>query len=615
MKLKNKLLISHLIIASAPIIALAVFFVGRLSGMVSTYTIYNEQQESLQIAPQIEAITTGILKSHESITNTTLMRLFDDSLLRPSLRKKLLDSFSDLSLSDELYEAMSAVSKISTVKAVKLYIDLPGSFSSSLNGKMSNFTLRTANAMGTYWYGIFSGSPETGGLFCPKFYLSAYSTKNFGGDLAYISKHAFLLPGDTAKRYCYLAIYFSSDTITRLLADSAVDADKVSYIVNSRESIVADSRPTLQGLYRFSYYMVTGSFMSSNSFVEKQVLGENVYVGFYTIPDTDWCMVTVMLAAPIVARSRTIVNTFMLIYLVTILVSIRLAVMISGSVTGRLSQVVTQMSKSKNSLPAPLPGSGSKDEVGELVDTYNSMSLQILELTNQQAKNAEDLRVAEFVSLQSQINPHFLYNTMDMINWLSVSGRQAEVTSALVKLSRFYKLTLSHKDSLTTVAQEIEHVSVYMELENMRFNDKIEFAADVPDYMMDIKMPKLTFQPLVENSILHGIMEREDKSGTIAISAWEDGCDIIFGIYDDGIGMDEETLIALNHNLECAIGDYMEGTSGIAVYNTDRRLRVLYGKAYGLRYESIPGKGTVVEVRIAAVPPKKRRQKESSNGI
>ena len=111
------------------------------------------------------------------------------------------------------------------------------------------------------------------------------------------------------------------------------------------------------------------------------------------------------------------------------------------------------------------------DEIGDLIDTYNYMTRKMDELMKKQAKSAEDLRIAEFNSLQAQINPHFLYNTMDMINWMALQGQTEEISHAVQSLSRFYKLTLSRKKGISTIARELEHVTIYVQLQNMRYHD------------------------------------------------------------------------------------------------------------------------------------------------
>ena len=139
---------------------------------------------------------------------------------------------------------------------------------------------------------------------------------------------------------------------------------------------------------------------------------------------------------------------------------------------------------------------------------------------------------------------------MDMINWLSQQGRAQEVTSVIQRLSLFYKLTLSRKQSLSTIADELEHVTIYVELQNMRFHDTIDFIIDIPDTILEYSIPKLTLQPYVENSILHGIMEKEEKVGTIVLTGWMEEDTIVLLISDDGVGIPEEKLKTLRRPRE-----------------------------------------------------------------
>ena len=133
-------------------------------------------------------------------------------------------------------------------------------------------------------------------------------------------------------------------------------------------------------------------------------------------------------------------------------------------------------------------------------------------------------------------------------------------------------------------------------LQDMRFDDKIDFIVDVPDNLMSFEIPKLTFQPIVENAIVHGIFEKEDRSGTIVLTAWSEDKDIVFLISDDGVGMDEETLSAIL--TDNSANDGSDHGSNIGVFNTHNRLKLLYGSSYGLSYRSTPGEGTEVTVRI-----------------
>ena len=284
-------------------------------------------------------------------------------------------------------------------------------------------------------------------------------------------------------------------------------------------------------------------------------------------------------------------------YLAFLVLALILAHYMSRSITNRISSVIHQMSKVRKGSLSPMESPVYHDEIGDLIDTYNYMTRKMDQLMADQAKAAEELRIAEFHSLQAQINPHFLYNTMDMINWLAQQGRTDDVSTAVQSLSRFYKLTLSRKQSISTIAQETEHATIYLEIQNMRYHNSISFVSDIPDELMEYQIPKLTLQPLIENAVLHGILEKDDKTGTIVLTGWIEDTSIVLLISDDGVGIPSEKLSAiLSGN-----GNSTSGGTNIAVYNTHRRLQILYGPDYGLTYSSTPGSGTEVEIRIPAI--------------
>lgn len=205
------------------------------------------------------------------------------------------------------------------------------------------------------------------------------------------------------------------------------------------------------------------------------------------------------------------------------------------------------------------------------------------------------MRISEFKALQAQINPHFLYNTLDMINWLSQSGKREEVSTAIQALSKFYKLTLNKGNTTVRLEDELIHVSLYVKLQNMRYNDKINFIVDIQDELLDYEMPKLILQPIVENSIQHGIFGKESKEGTIVITGWLEQEDLIFIVSDDGVGITGDKL----DSILSGNGDSSTG-SNIGIYNTHKRLQLFYDTQFGLSYQSTPGIGTEVTIRIPA---------------
>ena len=586
LRLQTKLTITHLVIVTIPMAAIMLIFFTRIYDMIVSDTIRNEQEAALQTAPLIESEVSDILSAHDQLT--------EHAFYQKLIYSARTESLKELSVSEEAEDFQREIHKLTTgglIGDIRIYLDVPGNESIFSEGSIHNAAEPLDRAYRTYWYGIFAGQPAKSELFCPAFYLSTYEAQNYG-DIAYISKNRTIYNGDWVT--VYLAIYFSTDHLRDTLADNLSSNSSVAYIINERDSIVATTDLALSGTYHFSYDVVQDSVMSSNNFITKNILGEDVYAGFNRIENTDWYMVVAIPSNPLILKSRIFMGVFVLIYLGCILAAFIIATLLSRSLTNRLAAVIDRMTRCRLGLPCVLPDSTIQDEIGELVDSYNYMTHMIHDLVEEQAKAAEDLRIAEFDSLQAQMNPHFLYNTMEMINWLSLQGRSQEVSHAIQKLSRFYKLTLSRKQSLSTIQDELEHVTIYVELQNMRFDDNIDFIVDMPDELMEHAIPKLTFQPVVENSILHGIMEKDEKKGTIVLTGWQEEHAIVILISDDGVGIAPQELETILSEKKTAAG---RSGSNIAIYNTHRRLQLMYGTEYGLKYTSVPGGGTDVEIR------------------
>ena len=589
LSLQTKFTIALISIVVLPAFLTVFLFYGRLYNMVVSNTIRQEQDASAKTAPLIERTMDTILATTRNITG---QNFFQELFYMP-----VSDSSEKLATSNHAIDFRNAVQRLTTdsiVTDVRIYVDFPDDLKALDTYPNTEDLLAPLNqAKGTYWYGIFQGSRETQEMFCPSFYLGSQEKQNYG-DMAYICPLSLYYHSTAYK--AYLAVYFSDDKLNNILSDNLSLEGSVSYIVNERDAIVATSDQSLSGIYRLDYDTIKDSFMSSNNFIERNILDTKVYAGFYSISNTDWFMVTILPAPPLIHESNHLMLQIALLYAGFLVLALIFANILAHSITGRLSSVIRQMQTVRHGPPTPMESPEAHDEIGDLIDTYNYMTRKMDELMKKQAKSAEDLRIAEFNSLQAQINPHFLYNTMDMINWMALQGQTEEISHAVQSLSRFYKLTLSRKKGISTIARELEHVTIYVQLQNMRYHDSIELITDIPDELSEYQIPKLTLQPVVENSILHGILEKESKSGTIVITGWMENKDIVLLISDDGVGISPEIL----STILSGSGNSQSGGTNIAVYNTHRRLQILYGKDYGLTYSSNPGKGTEVEIRFPA---------------
>lgn len=588
MSLQSKFTFALMVTVTVPVLMIGIFFYNRLYDMVVSYTIRQEQDASAKTSPLIDDIVQEVTDTYDEITR---MDFFQTLFHQPV--NTTISSLSGSKEAEEFQAQIHEITRSDLITGVRIYVDLSNGssplFTSSTTG---DIFAPVSSIRGTYWHGIFQGSHITE-LYAPSFYLGTQEQENYG-DMAYIRAISLYFRG---KSYpAYAAVYYSSKPLEDILSQNLSLDGSVSYIINERDALVASSDEALSGIYWLSYESIADSVMSSNNFIERTILDNKIYAGFYRISQPGWFMVTVLPSNPLIHQSNSLMMQYVLFYIIFMILALVLANMLARSITNRISSVITQMGQVRKGSLLPMPSPIYHDELGDLIDTYNFMTRKMDKLIADQGKAAEDLRIAEFNSLQAQINPHFLYNTMDMINWLAQQGRNTEVIDAVQNLSRFYRLTLSRKQSISTIAQEEEHVSIYVHLQNMRFHDGVSFVSDIPDELMEYPIPKLTLQPVIENAILHGILETDHKTGTIVLTGWMEEDDIVLLISDDGVGIPPEKLTNILTGNETS----SSGGSHIAIYNTHRRLQILYGPRYGLTYSSEPGQGTEVQIRLPA---------------
>ncbi|MCD8077202.1 MAG: sensor histidine kinase [Lachnospiraceae bacterium] len=214
----------------------------------------------------------------------------------------------------------------------------------------------------------------------------------------------------------------------------------------------------------------------------------------------------------------------------------------------------------------------------------------------------------EYAALQNQINPHFLYNTLDAIRSQALAAGQPEIAEMTGKMSRFYRYSIKNRGDLVPLAEELSNVKDYFSIQRYRFEDRfsLEILCEEPE-ILHYYIPKMTFQPLVENALYHGL-EPHKGGGQVTLRLTCLGKSILIVVHDDGIGMDEATLEKVRQRLYGKLPeeDSRGKRSGIAVYNVNKRLQILFGDAYGLQYTSAPGMGTDVEIRIPLVSDENR---------
>lgn len=237
----------------------------------------------------------------------------------------------------------------------------------------------------------------------------------------------------------------------------------------------------------------------------------------------------------------------------------------------------------------------STDEVNGLAQDFNIAIRKIKELIEQNARTYEQKRKHELKSLQAQINPHFLYNTLDSIIWMIECGESKDAITMTSTLAKFFRLGISKGGDIISVKDEIEHLSCYLTIQKMRYKDSLDYSIDVDPAIYSCRTLKLLIQPLVENAIYHGL-KGQDKIGMLNVFGFRDKQDLVFKVVDNGIGMTSKELSEIFNS-----NSPSKGSSGIGVKNVLDRIQLYFGLDYGVSFESFKGKGTTATIRLPAI--------------
>ena len=334
--------------------------------------------------------------------------------------------------------------------------------------------------------------------------------------------------------------------------------------------------------------------------------GEERVITVKSVGYTGWKLIGV---APRQTVSLNSLKTQLLVVFVAAFILFLMS-LVNSYISSRITTPIRKLELSvneieKGNLNAKVDAEGSY-EIRHLGQSVQNMAKQIQVLMADIVSEHEKKRKQEFDTLQSQINPHFLYNTLDIIVWMIENEKPDQAVKAVTALARFFRISLSRGKSIITVKDELEHVRNYLMIQHMRFKNRFSYTIEAEDEVLELASLKLMLQPLVENAIYHG-MEFMDGDGEIFISAWKEGEDLYLKVSDNGLGMTEEQVARLFSDTPHTGSSR---GSGIGVKNVNERIRLYFGSEYGLSIESEPDEGTVVTIHLPAVAYSEIRQKE-----
>ncbi|WP_346354337.1 sensor histidine kinase [Azotosporobacter soli] len=435
------------------------------------------------------------------------------------------------------------------------------------------------------WYKKAMERPEQLHLFSKPIGRNIKTIRNYSAnDVVSIAK-AVLDPQD-GKRLGVILIDLKLDMIKSVIESITLGKSGFLYIMDDQGGIVyAPVNPVV--------YRVKPEWLSGKEKSVEKTIQDNKYQIIYKASDyTKWKTVGVFSVNENLKEIINMRQYSILIALVTLVFSSVVAFFFTGSIAKPLGKLRVLMKKAEDGDLTVRFNSKYQDEVGALGNSFNHMIIKIGELIQLVYSEQKRKREAELKILQAQIKPHFLYNTLDTIHWMARERGANDIVAIVGALAKLFRIGLSKGKEIITVGEELEHIRSYLLIQKARYEDKLNYEIIYDEEVLACRVLKVILQPLVENAIYHGLNARRG-GGTIVIKAEIKEDKLFFSVADDGMGMDEEKLAALN---EIIAGEREPGSIGFGVYNVNERIRLTFGSEYGLRYHSVCGEGTTIEI-------------------
>ena len=388
----------------------------------------------------------------------------------------------------------------------------------------------------------------------------------------------------------WVSLDLSFSSISSYISNVSIGQRGYCFVMDGTGNIVY--HPQQQLLYAGLKTEDTGSLaaLADGSYAD-----DTVIYSLTSVEGSDWRIVGVSYVDELVNRNVSEMLQLSMVLAVVVLIA---AVLTSWLLSRLLSRPLRGLASAMEDFERDAdhfsyhPVRGTQ-EVRELSDSFGHMVLRIQRLMTTVREEEVNLRKTELKALQAQINPHFLYNTLDSIAWMCEQGRNADAVKMVHALARLFRISISRGHELIPIAKEIEHAESYLEIQKYRYKNQFTYAFDVEPECLDYYCNKITLQPIIENAINHGL-DLMVEEGRIDVQVWRDGEDIVFCVQDNGVGMSREQ-----------IGSIMQrettDRTGIGIRNVDDRIKIYFGSRYGLRITSELDVGTCVEIRMPGI--------------
>lgn len=588
MTLKRKLIVSFIGFIVIPLIILGYFSIKLYSSEIHNTVIKTAVQSNEQIIKNIDALLETMIRLSEyPVKDKDIM-----AMLAKNYEKSAVPDFErnrdSESIKYRLYNNIKTISDM--IDSVFLY----NAGSNEIAGKIASDTI------------IMDYKPDK------EEWAERIMKKNGGhaiigvhrdyqqraGKQYVISVGRSIVDIEKRSSLGFIVINVLVDSLEKLWMDTKLTENSKFYLVDERNNVIF-SKDKAQ--IEHSIYEILGveTEFSNSSYKLIDYMGDKHYLIYSKSKLSDWKAVTVVPEKELLSYLIQMLNITLLITSIIIALSVLMAILIATSVTKplyRLNKKMKLVGKGNFNIEIE----SATGEVGEISKTVQIMIEEIKRLINKIYCEEEEKRIAEMLALQAQINPHFLYNTLNTIKWMANMQGTESIENALNSLSAIFTFTARVKGDYITVEEEIKFIKDYIAILTLRYYNRFTVSYEIDEKLYGYKTLKFILQPVVENAIIHGI-EGSERKGCIKISVYMKEGKVYFIVKDNGVGISNEKLETI---LE-ACSDRARGRlNSIGVANIQKRLKLFFGNEYGIDIQSGEYEGTTVTIVIPAIPGK-----------
>ena len=578
--MRVKLFASFFLLIFIPIIVLTVFAAYRSTAIIQEQSMEIARLYLQQTENEMESELYKIATVSSSVAQTAEVH---EVLEKQNTGISFSEEYDDM---NELYKTIESTRALQNLYQIRLFI------SDSFTHSRSNYiTYPLSSVSDTDWYHQLVEQYQTQTLLPPSIFQPPLS--------------------EPQEVLSVVTLIRSRKNITRILGVVSVDVLKsdlidilqrnnyaeqsAAYLVDENLNIVCGANstfPVSEADLAAQLQQMRDTFGASSGV---STAGNAVYGLSAPIFD-GWRIFTVASMGNLLSPVLDLRDQMILLTVIISIIAFCLSYLYARYSTRRIKTLAEQVRRVENGDLSVSCIVDSEDEIGELQNSFNFMVRRISLLVDERYNLGKNLKDMELRALQAQINPHFLYNTLDMIAWKAMASGNQETVDIVVKLARFYRLSLSNGSDFLPLSDEVEHVRLFVELTNLCRSRNVQLITEVAPNIADYPIMKLILQPIVENSLFHGLYELSDREGVIRLTAEQIGSYVQIQIADNGVGIEKSKLAELLAKKERPVVNTKRGGYGIG--NILERLRIYYDDRFTFQIESAILTGTTVTIRI-----------------